>query len=129
MKSAHATTVPLLVPLLLLLLDDVVGAEVRVGAGVAPGEGVADEDVDEVGAGGGVVGDGVVELEDASLFETETKRSRNGEREKTKWQTTLTQALVVVGGPACLHEDKTAIEIKRMFRGMYVGLRQGAMQL
>lgn len=48
MKSAHATTVPLLVPLLLLLLlsDAVVGAGVSpVGAGVAPGlvvgEGVA----------------------------------------------------------------------------------------
>lgn len=50
-KSAHATTVPLLVPLLLLLLDDVVGAEVAVGEGVAPGEEVAVVDDDDAGAG------------------------------------------------------------------------------
>lgn len=76
MKSAHATTAPLLVPLLLL---DVVGADVTVGAGVAPGEGVAVVDEEEPGAG---VGDGVVALK-ASLFEDRKEVVAKRREEKT----------------------------------------------
>lgn len=79
-KSAHATTVPLLVPL--LLLDDVVGAGVALGDGVAPGEGVAvdeDDDGEEAGVG---VGDGVVVVEsssvvEASLFSSVQKKTKS----------------------------------------------------
>lgn len=53
-NSAHATTVPLLVPL--LLLDDVVGAGVAAGEGVA-GAGVDDDEEDGAGV---CVGDGVL---------------------------------------------------------------------
>lgn len=83
-STAQATTVPLLVPLL-LLLDDVVGARVAVGEGVAPGEVVAVEDVVEEEAGAGV-GDGVVVLEESSsvvaaslvILRQKRRRSRAG---------------------------------------------------
>lgn len=84
-NNAQATTAPLLEPLL-LLLDDVVGAEVAAGDGVAPGEGVPleddDDDDEEDGAG---VGDGVVvvessSVEPASLVETERRGRGYGVR-------------------------------------------------